>query len=603
MYGRYLAIVHPPDRPVSEPIRSLAEGAVLGAHLTEAMNLGGVRVFAGHGTGMVELPQGTGLVLGTLFKGKAAPERIAHAGQLHEAVRGESPGSQFISAYWGAYVALTREGRSGRVRIIRDPSGALPCYYMQAHGAMIILSGPDILVECGAACPDIDWIALAEHLIADQLRRPVTCLRGITELLGGQCLTIDANGEYGISSLWSPWEFTSRERQIADADLATRQLREMVLGCVGAWARQYRHILLGLSGGLDSSIVAACLAHASADFSCVTFATADPRGDERNYARLVADAFGTSLFEEPRRIDGIDIALSHAEHLPRPIARSFAQESDRIYVEIGEKIGADAFFSGGGGDNVFAYMKSAAPIADRLLTEGVGLGTLRTACHMAHLTNVSLWRAMSLAFRRAYRRPVAYRWPQGTRYLNPGVLEHVQIPAHPWLVTPEGALPGKAVHIAWLLAIQNHLEGNRREQRHPSLSPLMSQPIIETCLQIPSWLWCEDGQDRAMARKAFAANLPGPILARRSKGSPDSFIVRIFEMHRRGIKDFICGGLLAAQKLIEPDLLARDIARASPSDQESMFRIMALADVEAWSRSWHRRQQGAWAPGSPTIAM
>lgn len=591
MLARYLAIIEPPGQPTSDAIGSLARGAVLGAGLKQALSLDGLQVFIDPEMHIVNLPGGKGLVLGQLFKGKTAPDRIVDAGQLHDIVGSEWPASRFFAACWGAYLVLARDTRSGRIRILRDPSGTVPCYYMQVQGAMVIMSGPDILLQCGAACPDIDWTAVAEHLLADQLRRPATCLRGITELLGGLCLTVDSNGGHEISTCWSPWDFASRERQIADPDIATRQLRDVVLGCVGAWGRQYRHILLGLSGGLDSSIVAACLAHASANFSCVTFTTADRRGDERHYARLVADAFGISLYAEPRRIEGIDISLSHAGHLPRPIARSFAQESDRIYCEIGERIGADAFFSGGGGDNVFAYMKSAAPIADRFLSEGVSRGAFDTACHMALLTNVSLWRAMALAVRRAYLRKRAYRWPCNTRYLNPGALEHVHVPAHPWLEPPPGALPGKAVHVAWLLAIQNHLEGNRRERHHPSLSPLMSQPIIETCLQIPSWLWCDGGRDRAIARMAFAGHLPAQILDRRSKGSPDSFVVEIFETHRPVIRDLLCGGLLAAQKLVLPDLIAADLAQLRPADHMLMSRIMALVDVEAWLRCWRARRQ------------
>ena len=44
-------------------------------------------------------------------------------------------------------------------------------------------------------------------------------------------------------------------------------------------------IVLRLSGGLDSSIIAACLAKAKVQFSCINFPTRARDGDERNYAR------------------------------------------------------------------------------------------------------------------------------------------------------------------------------------------------------------------------------------------------------------------------------------------------------------------------------
>src|SRR3546814_1569831 len=61
-------------------------------------------------------------------------------------------------------------------------------------------------------------------------------------------------------------------------------------------------MLLLLSGGVDSSIVAACLAHAGCAFDCLTLVTANPSGDERSYARLAAESVGAALVERMREI-------------------------------------------------------------------------------------------------------------------------------------------------------------------------------------------------------------------------------------------------------------------------------------------------------------
>src|SRR3546814_15106452 len=73
------------------------------------------------------------------------------------------------------------------------------------------------------------------------------------------------------------------------------------------WAACYPHSLVGLSGGLDSSIVAVCLAEASQRLECLTAVTSDPVGDERLYARLVCEQIGAQLFECEYVSDAIDL--------------------------------------------------------------------------------------------------------------------------------------------------------------------------------------------------------------------------------------------------------------------------------------------------------
>ncbi len=139
------------------------------------------------------------------------------------------------------------------------------------------------------------------------------------------------------------------------------------------------------------------------------------------------------------------------------------------------------------------------------------------------------------------------------------------------------------------MGIQNHLEGYRRELSFPKISPLMSQPVVELCLQIPSWMWCAGGRNRAVARHAFATDLPPTIIERRSKGTPGSFIVEIFEANRTKLRDMLCGGVLAAQELLDIDCLQRILNDPRPARGGDYSRIMAIADTEAWARSWISR--------------
>src|SRR3546814_3242186 len=78
--------------------------------------------------------------------------------------------------------------------------------------------------------------------------------------------------------IWSPW--TCVDRQAPNLNT----FRQIVLDCITAWATQFPSILIGVSGGLDSSIVALGVRH-HAELHAFTIATGDPRGDERSFAR------------------------------------------------------------------------------------------------------------------------------------------------------------------------------------------------------------------------------------------------------------------------------------------------------------------------------
>src|SRR3546814_18425449 len=67
-----------------------------------------------------------------------------------------------------------------------------------------------------------------------------------------------------------------------------------------------------------------------------------------------------------------------------------------------------------------------------------------------------------------------------------------------------------------------------RSTAAPQITPLLSQPIVELCLSIPTWQWVRGGRDRAVARAAVADLLPALIAQRRTKGGPTGFLRRVF---------------------------------------------------------------------------
>jgi asparagine synthase (glutamine-hydrolysing) len=489
-----------------------------------------------------------------------------------------------IERCWGNYVAFLSD-KTG-CRIIRGPFGTLPCYYRRCASGWAIGSDMAIFEEAGLPRPDVDWDAVTRHIIAPNLRAASTCLAGVTELPGGSRLKL-APTVGTTDPLWSPWSFASAARRMHDAGEAVLAVRATVHAAIHALAGSHRRAVLGISGGLDSSIVAACLAQEDIGLSCLSLFTRDAAGDERDYARALASHLGVPLIEAREEVSQINLSRSDAAHLPRPLARSFAQSGDRQNQLLAAQAGADVYFSGGGGDNVFCSLQSAAPVADRLLTTGIDAKAWRTAADMSRIADTGTWKVLLKGFERAWWRTPAYRWRAETEFVSDQAASMVAMACqHPWSECPPGALPGSATHIAYLTGILNHVEGYARERDLPMRWPLLAQPLVELCLQIPSWMWCSGGHNRSIARRAFADILPEKILLRRSKGSPDPFVIEIFEAHRSYIRELLTEGLLAGAGIIDTARVAATLTDSAPVRGVNYWRIMTLLDVEAWARGW-----------------
>jgi asparagine synthase (glutamine-hydrolysing) len=519
---------------------------------------------------------GGAAIVGTLFRrhGAARPlDRLDEQDQRALHGRGEAA---LLRSFWGGYVAALPAARG--FTVLRDPSGALPCYCAGGAGVVGFASDAGLLIEAKLARPAIDWDALGRHFLSGGVPAAATALSGIFELLPG--FALDLPGPLATQRpCWSPWDHVS---PIAPETMAERLARS-VRQSVRSWAAAHGRLLVSVSGGLDSSIVAACLAEAGADAICLTMFGEDPTGDERIYARAVCGKLGLRLLERPDRLEDVDIALAIAPHLPRPFGRSQALSYEKNHIEVAGAVGADAFMTGNGGDSVLGHSQSAAAIVDRLLAEGLGGGALRTFADVCRQTGCSAFAALASALRLLWA-PRQYRVRPDTSFLDSGLVAAAAPPAHPWLEAPPGALPGKAAHIAGILRVQHCMEPGRSTLL-PVLNPLMAQPVLETCLAIPTWAWRAGGRDRAVARDAFVGPLPETILRRRVKSGPDAFAGQILERKRDAVRERLLDGQLARQGIVDADALAAALGGGAIA-LEDRVRLLELVSAEAWVDAW-----------------
>lgn len=546
-------------------------------HSTHAM------LFVEPGSTSIALEPARGAILGALFSADGDGAAAAELAPGSMAAIWESRGDHLISHYWGNYLAVLDEPSDQRVDLIRAPCSGMPCYYVESEQYLIASSDVATMVRAGYLSRQISRDFLIDHLLRPTLRTERTAIVGLRELAAGARLTKHCGKPTSTERLWSPWDVAGPDRAVRGRDLARELVGAAVARSVKAWARLSGHILLGVSGGLDSSIVAACLARSGFSFDMMTQITKEAAGDERFFVHALANAFDAPLHEAFESLELVDLRHSDAAHLPRPLARSFAQSGGTLTARIADDVGAKTIWSGGGGDNVFCFLQSTVPVADRLLADGIGRSALGTASDMARLTGASVIRVLLKSIRRAYWRSPAYRWPVDRSFLSAECRQRsIEEPGHPWLDVPPGRMPGEAAHIALILAIENFLEGYHQEERLPRCFPLLSQPVVEACLRVPAWLWCEGGINRAVARGAFVDTLPTTIIDRTVKGTPSSFVMEILERNRAVVRDMLEQGQLAQLRLLDLPSIRAALVQPGPIQGVDYSRMLGLADIEAW---------------------
>jgi len=567
--GDYFAVIAPAGL---HPANAQKAAEVAARHdLAQCFRAGDLLVFAS----APSQPLGdTGALIG-----QACGVEPEHLSSLAAAAR-QSAGRALVTRCWGDYLVLCRDPAAQCVMAIRPPASTMPTLRATLGAVTLISSNIDLLLALGVA-PRIDWDFVAQHLAFPHLRGHRTGIAGVDEVVGGECLTVRRETSSRLS-IWSPWHFASADHRIDDREAATDSVRHAILSSVAELAAPFRTIMIELSGGLDSSIVAAALGAAGARCVAVNLRTPDAEGDERRYARAVAARTGHRLIEDAVDAD-LDLTGLAWSRTVRPGIPAMLKAADRRFLELAEREGCDAFFSGSGGDCVFAMPDAAAPVADRWLTAGGGLRFLRTAMAVAEVHDASLWRAVRRALRQAHQTPAP--WPTASAFLRKEALPTRPDP-HPWLSEPDGVLPGTRAHVRAIVATLGHLDGYARQSIAPSTYPLLSQPVIEACLHVPSWLWVDRGRDRAIARRAFRDLLPASVIDRRTKGAMDGYCMRNYDRNRERLTTFLERGHLATAGLLDRVHVAEFLDRPPLRSDPRFYDLLPIIDCEVWLRTW-----------------
>ncbi len=267
----------------------------------------------------------------------------------------EEEGHSFVQSLNGMFAIALWDAQEKRLLLTRDRMGQKPLYYARlSAGGIAFGSEPKALLTHPEIGRTLNHDALASYLFYEYLPAPQSIWEPIVKLGAGEILTWEA-GEIQVERYWDP-KPPIPESEAPSIEKASAEFWELLRASVARHRRSDVPLGLFLSGGIDSSSVAAALAELEPPQSIRTFSIGfdDPSFDESQHALRVAQTLGTShqsktfavadLVELLPEVAGwLDEPFGDASVLPTHLLSRFAREE--VKVVLGGD-GADELLAG-----------------------------------------------------------------------------------------------------------------------------------------------------------------------------------------------------------------------------------------------------------------
>jgi asparagine synthase (glutamine-hydrolysing) len=552
-----------------------------------------------------------GVVLGSLFARRVdvhddAPARRCVMDDARTAAIIKSRGEWLVCNAWGNYVAFVADPATGQVWVLKDPCGSLPCFSTTFRGVTIAFSAIADCTELGALQFTVNRRFLERRLYGGDITQQWDALNEISQIRRGECVEFAPRRQPAIVArrfLWNPFTIARTREPLDDASLAARALRNTLRSCTSTLAGRHENVLLRLSGGLDSSIVLACLQAAPRRPNVLSYTQYVPDSplDPRRWARLAAAHSGGEHVELESTAAAVRLsAILEMAPAAEPFSTLMCLVTAAHEQNLVARQGATATFTGDGGDCAFGSFCIGEAATAHLRRHGPRLAVVRLAAESASILRQTTWHALKRALQ---------MWLTGRSLTSLAGLNHEArklvpeevvrecetTPAvHPWLAGMSNA-PWEPISKLGMLFGTPDLystQANPATQGPQIIAPIYSQPLIELALCIPADVLFADGHDRGLARRAFRGDVAQPILNRLWKDRAGNFHDELIRRNLDWLRETFLDGVLVAEGLLDKAAVERALAPGVVKSDVFPGELLRHLDNEIWARQWMPRARG-----------
>lgn len=486
-------------------------------------------------------------------------------------------GQAALERFRGMFAFVIWDGEKRCFFAARDRFGIKPLYYLQTDSGICFASelkqfrhvpGFSHHIHREAA---IDFLCdgLSEH-------RPETLLKGVRQLMPGNCVTINLDDSAPSSVRPELWYIQNEYQLQGNADqtllaLLEQSVHEHLVSDVGIGSC--------LSGGLDSSTIVCLAGKEITGLRTISATYPGSPLDERAYAAIAADrACGNPVFMTPdaealaRRLDEIHYALDGPISSTSILAQWAVFESAAQY---GNKVMLD----GQGADELFGgYLDSIAAHNAGLIRQGLFCQLARSISRppiglsMSRLTGMSVISALPAAAQRIIR---DFRGVDRPNWLNPD-FSGGYVPSLPLRSNLKGFMHDQ-FHRTTLPALLRYEDRNSMAHGIEARVPFLDHRIVEFSVALKAKQFIDEGWTKKVLRDATKNVVPSEIRLRRDKiGFATPQKLWMSGPMRQPIKELIS---FAGSEL-------RDIFTLSDSSAIRMDALWRIASFTSWARAF-----------------
>ena len=517
----------------------------------------------------------------------------------------EDYGRQCVRHLRGMFAFALWDERRRRLLLARDRLGIKPLYFYRDAQRLVFGSEIKALLAHPGVAAELDRCLVPELLALGYLTGKATLFRGIESLLPGHTASIGEDGKLDVEEYWNLPDVGLEERR--PQSYYVEGYRELLEQCVASHLMSDVPLGVFLSGGLDSSTIAA-MTKRLVGGPVETFSVGyEAPESELSYAREVADYLGTVHHEVRIGSEEFFGALpALIWHEDKPLA--FPASIPLYYVALLARQHVTVVLSGEGSDETLGgytrypisawnnrfdrvYRRTIPAGMRRMIRSAVAGSNWLDAGVRRHLEHTFLGRDMS-------------NWPawyfedfyMAGSAAEQAALLHADLRPHA-CETLAGSLAywreatGDSIQRLLYTDIKTYLVDLLMKQDRMSMAasvesrvPFLDHELVEFAMRIPSYHNVRGLAGKRVLKKAVEDLLPRSIIYRRKMGFPTPL-----RSWLQGPELDRVEPLMLSERCHERGLYDRNALRRMFGDHRNLRRdhtvtIWRLLNLELWCR-------------------
>ena len=512
-------------------------------------------------------------------------EVIAHLAEDHEPV-------DLARRLTGMFAIAISDDRRDRLVLIRDRLGKKPLFWTRTSDSIVFASEIKALLAHPDVHGTLDDDAIAAYLGFGYVPSPRTIYAGIQSVPPAHVMTVSADLDVSFTRYWAPPLPGVDGTEPLDLDLASAAAAVRSSLEVAVRRRLVADVGVGafLSGGVDSTAIAALVAREAGSVRTFTIGFDDGSFDERPFARLAATAIGSDHHEFVVRPNAAELLETLVWHHDQPFGDSSALPTYLLSQVTREHV--TVALTGDGGDELFCGYERlvAALVLGKAGTPG--RAALRVGGALPSALPPKLAR-----FARSGGAGLPHALRQWVAYAPDDVVEALVGPHDDWARRDyqqrwDATAGARTLDRILRLNLDTYLvddllpKADRMSMAHglEVRSPFLDHELVELALRLPPRVKVRGRSLKHVLKRAVADVVPAEILERPKKG----FGVPLGRWFREDLAPLVDARLLApdarVREHVAGDVVARLVAEHRTGAHDRSSVLWSLLTLELFLR-------------------